>query len=574
MRIVFVLVMIALVIAVICDAALTWDGAYYLLMTLDRQVPFIAHDRSIDAPIHWPVLRTNSLTDNLHVLRIVFRFVHIVTPLIAMALSWWVVRRTAPALMIWPILTIGLGTLPGQINFISEGIKAHHLFWPVLLAIFIGLPKRTIPMTAILSLVIIYLHPASVPLFLAGTATAIVIGYLRPDDRERLYPLAWCLGIAALIRFGMIGGAYESGELNLATQQRQWENSVTGWTLRALIATACTALATLMLPHLRFLPRAARYIPLIGVVATGLSLLMWARKPELWADALEFRGPANVISLTFMGFAFLDVLVRHFQPSEESSEAISTPRLRTMQGAAVVFALVISFQSMMWRGEINHMQSAMAASDDSCVPTTAIPHFPGTPLDIWATPSMSLLFQGWAPDQIMLPAEGCKEAQSNGTIPLLATGTDYRDEHIDLLPLRWDLSADGACWVDFHTSWHDTEVSGGSWRRWSSGDGELRILTGTGGTLELNGVVSSLADPNQVNIRVDGEVQHALAFTAEEEDLILDGITLDIDEGITTIVFESDAPAAKAPPDSRPLTISFVDLEMTIDNAPTCTIVN
>lgn len=116
---------IPLVIAVISDAALSWDGAFYLFRTLDTGVPFIPHDRLIDAPIHWPVLWADALTDSLPVLRATFGVVHVVTPFVALACCWWVVRTDAPALIVWPLLGIGMATLPGQLNFISEGIKAY-----------------------------------------------------------------------------------------------------------------------------------------------------------------------------------------------------------------------------------------------------------------------------------------------------------------------------------------------------------------------------------------------------------------------------------------------------------------
>lgn len=67
---------IPLIVAVVSDAALSWDGAHYLFRTLDSGVPFIAHDRLIDAPIHWPVLWVNAFTDSLPILRATFGAVH------------------------------------------------------------------------------------------------------------------------------------------------------------------------------------------------------------------------------------------------------------------------------------------------------------------------------------------------------------------------------------------------------------------------------------------------------------------------------------------------------------------
>ena len=236
---------VPLIVAVFTDAALTWDGAYLLFRALDSGVPFIPHDRLIDGPINWPVSWVDSLTDSLPILRATFGVVHVITPLISLALSWWVVRRAAPALIIWPVLGIGLATLPGQINFISEGIKANQLIWPILLAVLIGLPARTIPMVAIVSLVIMLLHPAAVPILGAVAAAALVTGFLQPQNRERLYPTAVCLALASLLRYGMIIGTPQSGDVSIYILKRQWRNSAMGQPGISLILTFFVAVSLL-----------------------------------------------------------------------------------------------------------------------------------------------------------------------------------------------------------------------------------------------------------------------------------------------------------------------------------------
>jgi hypothetical protein len=232
---------IPLAVAVFSDAALTWDGAYLLFWTLDTGTPFVGHDRLLDAPIHRPVLWVNSLTDSMAVLRATFGVVHVITPLISFALSWWVVRKDAPALIFWPVLSLGLALLPGQINFISEGIKTNQLIWPLLLAVLIGLPVRTVPMVAVVSVATMFLHPVSAVVLGAVAAAALVMGFLQPANRDRLYPLAACLLLASLLRYSMISQSYETGEMNVRTFKRQWQNSATGLPGVSLILTFATA---------------------------------------------------------------------------------------------------------------------------------------------------------------------------------------------------------------------------------------------------------------------------------------------------------------------------------------------
>ena len=467
-----------LIVAVLTDAALTWDGAFYLFRTLDTGSPHIAHDRLIDGPIHWPVLWVSAFTDSLAVLRATFGIVHVVTPLVALGLSWWVVREDAPALIVWPILGIGLASLPGQINFISEGIKATQLMWPVLLAVLVGLPTRTIPLAALGSLVIMYLHPAAVPILAAVAAAAFVTGRLRPDARGRLYPLAGCAAVAALLRYGMIADRYQTGEMNVETFSRQWSSSATGLPGVALVLTLTVAVLLLAAALMPSVPRWLTVAPPALVALTGAVLTVWATEPTRWWDALEFRGPATLVALTAAGFAALDAFL---------ATGMRRGRLRVLSGMrrwtglaiGVVFAVVLTVQCVNYGRTIDGMNAALAASPEHCLPIDTLPGMPETPLNLWSTAALSLLYQGWTPSKVVLPDGGCEFARENGTLPIESPGEAYRSDRIDLVPLQWELGGHGACWWDERSGWHFVERTEIGRRRWSAGTGEIRSSSGS-----------------------------------------------------------------------------------------------
>lgn len=553
----------------ISDAALTWDGAYYLFRTLDTGVPFIAHDRLIDAPIHRPVLWVNSLTDSLTILRATFGAVHVVTPLVALAFSWWVVRKEAPALIIWPLLGIGLATLPGQINFISEGIKAHQLMWPVLLAVLIGLPARTIPMVAMLSLVIMYLHPAAVPVLGAVAAVALLIGTLHPANRERLYPVAVCLAIASLLRYGMITGGYQTGEMNIETMKRQWLNSATGLPGVSLILAFAAAIALLGAALLRSIPRPLQVIPMALVALAGVALAFWAIDPTRWWDALEFRGPASIVSLAMAGFASLDAILAT-GTKRDRLHALPGLRRWTGQTIAVAFAVVLSIQSINYGRVIDEMNDTLAASEAQCLAVSDLPGMPESPLNHWSIASLSLLYQGWKPSKVVLPGGGCELALRDGRLPIASPGAAYRSDRIDLLPLQWELGGHRACWWDEPSGWHAVEVSEIGRRRWSPDTGVIRVLVGEPVTVSFRGTITTHQAPNSVDVIVNGERQQTIEF-ALAQDVSLDGLKLQLREGENVIAFVSANESTRAPGNPRDLAFSFLNVAPVLSaSAGTC----
>src|ERR1700686_3288738 len=115
MKTYFVLIIAALSVAVLSGGALLWDGSYYLYTTLDRQTAFIPNHRYIAAVLQTPVLLAYHFTHNTQVLALVFGLGYAVIPLLSLALSWLIVRRTAPALFVWAALGFGFGTLMLQL---------------------------------------------------------------------------------------------------------------------------------------------------------------------------------------------------------------------------------------------------------------------------------------------------------------------------------------------------------------------------------------------------------------------------------------------------------------------------
>jgi hypothetical protein len=556
---------VPLVVAVFSDAALTWDGAYFLFRTLDSGTPFFSHDRLLYAPIHRPVLWVDSLTDSMRVLRATFGAVHVVTPLISLGLCWWVVRKEAPALVIWPLLALGMGLLPGQLFFISEGIKTEQLMWPIFLAVLVGLPARTIPMVAIVSVAMMFLHPVSVLKLGAVAAAAFVAGFLRPANRDRLFPLAGCLVVASLARYSMITSSYETGEMSLRTFGRQSRSSATGLPGIALFLTFVVAAVILGATRIRLAVRWLQLIPAALIAIAGATLTLWAVEPQRWWDAFEFRGPAMAITLALAGFAALDSIAAL---RTQSDHLRSIPEIRRRAGQAIVvtFAIVLSVQSVQYKRVINDMNEMLAASPSPCLPMSQLPDMPESPLNLWSTPSLSLLYQGWKPAKIVLPDSNCDRAREEGVFPLTWSSSEYRGDRIDFLPLRWQLGGQGSCWWQEESGWHNVERTDIGRRRWSPGRGVLRVFVGEAGVLSFRGLITTFRTPNMVDVQVNGELQQTIEFTSTTDESV-GQLALELEAGESVIEFISRNDPAGAPGDSRDLAFSLLNVDPEFDGA-------
>ncbi|HVN27165.1 MAG TPA: hypothetical protein VMT64_01690, partial [Candidatus Binataceae bacterium] len=134
----FAAIAIALIVAAVLRAPLSWDGSFYFFQMLDRQWWFIAQPhRWINYALQAPTLLAMRFTLNFPILILIFSLSYASPAIIGVALSWLVCRKR-PELFIWPAIGIGIVTLPGILNFNSEATMTAPLFWPVLLAALIG----------------------------------------------------------------------------------------------------------------------------------------------------------------------------------------------------------------------------------------------------------------------------------------------------------------------------------------------------------------------------------------------------------------------------------------------------
>jgi hypothetical protein len=439
----FLLAGVGLVVAALSGAALAWDGSVYLFQLLDDQRPFVPHYRLINYVLQTPVLVLSKLTGDLQFLRIAFSLVYASIPLLALATSWWVVRGTAPTLFVWAALGIGFGMLPGQFNFIAEAMLSVLFFWPLGLAILLGMQRRHVPLVGVLAVLIVITHPMAAPLFAVAVGLCLVVSF-RVHERRRTMRL-WALGFGGLVlltavRLWLFRTPYEIEQSSPEIIQWTFTVSVLGLPMLALMSALVTALAVFAAPLVRARRPALmvlRAIELLSILATTALLIRWAIDPEQWRWALKYGYWSPIGSLAFLGFAGLEVLLRPQEAGHDlrggrpaPAELLRDPqwshRIRTAQLVALSCSLVLIIQSAAWLQLSNRLTESMSQSGWSCISMARLGWLSDTPLNSFATPAYSLLLQGRTPDKVILSGDECGTETFEKGIALNAFGTCLR----------------------------------------------------------------------------------------------------------------------------------------------------
>jgi len=431
MQLFFGLIAFALLFGVVCRAPLAWDGSWYLFNILNSQSPYIPVGRVFTIPLHYPVVLASTLTSDLRILGMVFGLAYVAVPMTALAVSWWIVRPYAPSLFLWAALGLGVGTLPGQLLFASEGIQAVQLSWPIILSVLIGIRARHVPVLLLFVILVFSAHPVAGPLLALAAGFAFFLGLRRGAPRQWLW--SWSAGLLAMasLKFAtslLFPSGYEAGEMSLAMQERHFRSAVAGLPLKALVLAWLGGISVLLLPVVAgsapVRDRIIRTASLMCVVGAGSLLILWARDPDRWKYALDFRSWTLFSSLPFMIFAG----VESFTPRarlESSEETEWKHRLKLVQAVAVVFAIVFCVQSTAWYGLTNRLREAIDENRRGCVSKASFPWLAHSALNHWSISSYAILLQGRMP-RLFIAADSRQCAEVGSSRAVLVTPWDYR----------------------------------------------------------------------------------------------------------------------------------------------------
>jgi len=566
MRLYFGLISIALVVAALSGAALSWDGCYYLFKVLDSGQPFIPPNRYLGYVLQLSTLAVRVLTDDLTILQTVFGLTYAVVPLLALAACWWVVRRDAPALFIWPALSIGVGLLPGIFFLTAGGVQAVALFWPVLLGTLLGLPRTTLPVVAVFALLTFLAHPSAGVLLLIAGGVALWAARPSGEQRGRMLAAAATFAVLGVARFAIHQTVAGSEVTTLAGYSAAYDAAVKGYPLFILGATWLAGITVLAaaLTSKSAQPEVApalRSLQYVGLGVAGVLGLAWARHPRLWANELQFTDFALLSSVLFILLAIFEGIIGREHLRRAGAELMAR-RLPLIQGTAIVFVGVLSVQSILFSNLTNDLYQVIEQSAAPCISTSSLGSLHGTPLGHWSVATLAIALQGRSPQKLLLDGEGCVTARSTGSFRVVEWDTASGNTGwFNLSQVRSRAEATRACWYSVSPGWYGVERGWyAAWWRWSAGQGQVRVVVERAGQVTMRAALRSLRQPNRAEIVLNGERQAVETLTLDDFGLMTP-LVLNLRAGENTIEIRSELPALLVPNDSRPLALAVKNLD-------------
>jgi len=401
-----------------CDTPMIWDGAYQFSFSLIQQQPYFYLTRFHSFVLWGPMVALSHVTQNLTILKFAYGLPFTLAPAFSVLVSWWVVRKRAPWLIVWAIFGAAAGPLPGQIFIINDSIFQQHMFWPVFLGLLVHLEWPQVIVLALLA-VFQFSHQIGLILLGGGAGAAALLATRDRQNRSELLiktALFWMLAAFALWKILHFPDSYAQREFTWERAHEAWRWGVEGYALRGLefmwAAGLCVLLygalhGTRWVSHRRVL----RFGAVFGVFAALVTWTIWAHKSTLWSTAVNYRRWVVPLTVPFYLMAFVDQWIRVRSPLRGDAWA----RVRLPVGLAVtgVFAIVLSVQSVVWVLLTRHLMREVEAYPRAVVPWDDVAHWAhDTPLYHWGTASYVFVLEGRQPRRIVLdPDPGGVEKQ-------------------------------------------------------------------------------------------------------------------------------------------------------------------
>jgi hypothetical protein len=382
-------VLIAAVYASATGIALIWDGAYQLVYSLVDGSAFYHHTRYHSWLVWQPTLWLSSHTTSFNVLLWTYGAPYLLAPAIGLALSWWVVRNTAPQLFVWAVFGITGSTLPGQIFIINDSIFQQHLFWPVFLGLLVPL---TWPKRIVLALLAIFQlsHPIGAVLIGGASVAAALVGFENPGQRQQYFTRAAIAALFAIVCLVKIF-AWPDG---YARQELEWQ-------------TVLARLAALRFWHLCYglvgLYAAAVFLwsnhtrpAIAALLLTTACWIFWATDVPAWnVSAMNYRRWVVPFAAPFFALAVWSRL----------RPGTGTMRQYPAAILPLLFVVVLAIQCTQWQRLTTQLTRAMAGAPGTVIAAESLPFIKDTPLEHWSVVTLSLALQGRTPQKIVLDAE-------------------------------------------------------------------------------------------------------------------------------------------------------------------------
>jgi hypothetical protein len=391
------LLVAAAMVACWCELPLIWDGGFQLALTLIEQEPFFHLTRFHSWALWWPVVGLSRATDHPLALVCAYGLPFLLAPAVSVAASWWFVRQRMPGLIVWPLFGIA-ASLPGQVFVINDSIWQQTLAWPVCVGACVALSPMQRALWLALA-VFQWSHQAGV--LLLGFVCAAA--WWQGERSSRGWSIALCaLALAKVVWVsvpafsGALFDAYAAQEATMARLIESLQTSVFGYPLLGLLA--------LWLAAWQFAKGRANRFTMVLIGFTAIVWIVWAAWPGEWLSAINYRRWAIPAAGPFFLAAILD--------ARRGVATAPGVRSAVVVSVAVLFAIVLTQQSLTWRGLLRRFDAEVRANGAPIIHRKDLACLAGTVLDHWGLTTIHMVRQGRTPAQYLAYALEDSEALS------------------------------------------------------------------------------------------------------------------------------------------------------------------
>jgi hypothetical protein len=420
--IVFVAMFVAFVATACARLPLLYDGSHYLVRILEYNSPCTPYLRYSLAAFHYPVLLAAKLTGQLAPAISLFSVLFSCGPILAITLSWFLIRASKPGLIVWPMISVGLMSIFAQSFRMGECLFACELAWPLLLGVMVPLTPLRAVSFVVLALFLAFLHPVAIAFLgvtaIVATARALVSRKNGTDtwksNGKLLLTVAFVVIAIVAIRLFMAAlhtNQYEARELAPARLLAYIRYVVTV-PLAPISASLAILGGFLFLVSTRMrnlmVARTSLVLSCVLVLISGGLAVFWSNYFVLWTQSWFYLRFLFLLLLPIMGFAIIDSF---------SSPKLNISRSLLSVACGIFFAVAACIHwNVLWDYDLK-LRADMDASPDPVMNMKDYSWGKLSPFAHWGMPSYSIVFQGRKPEKIVLLPRQLPDAE-NGIIRL------------------------------------------------------------------------------------------------------------------------------------------------------------
>ena len=398
--------------------ALTFDGSYYLISILESRELLIPHNRLAVVLLTMPAQIMVRATEDVDATSLVFCSIYAIIPLASILACWLIVRKKQVELMLWPLISIGLLSIPAQATQISENLIVCQLAWPLLFSVLTTKGRLATALNILGAIFLTALHPVSL-ILLALIASAAWLANRKQINRK-VAILITSLFLLAGVRLGFLlfnPTAYEHDTLKAATLADMLRTGFSTVLASATCASLALGLAQLNLATSERAQRAKLILSwLFGIVSATL-MIFWSVNLQCWHQTFHYgRFLFAPFCLLMLCAVFERLSLPDLKMGTNSALARATLTRVTLASAiALVFLTTALVQSYQWSMCTTKLSEVLMNSKERLIDMGQQQWLAATPLNHWSSVALAIILQGRYPKTILLTPEARAQITKDGT---------------------------------------------------------------------------------------------------------------------------------------------------------------